>query len=249
MRYELLDRPSYTVARVEFERAGERLLADPLAVVARESGIHHRGPALGAAQGDAARPRTGLAAALDDFVRSRRAGMHAAPPPPAWASPATLTASAPREHAFVAPPLEGDLAVLELEEVGSLLLGSHAFVASASTVTLDGAWTGSAAFFTPAGGTLLRVGGSGPLFVGGYGGHHIIDLDASGYTCEVGHVLAFTQGLDYDVAPVARLGRAGSAGDGRLARFEGRGRLYLSTRDPANLRGFAERFRRTSGRD
>ncbi|MBC7170927.1 MAG: TIGR00266 family protein, partial [Polyangiaceae bacterium] len=155
----------------------------------------------------------------------------------------TFTATAPGQTLWVAPAAEGDVQALELDGREPVLLNSGAFLASAPSVRLDTKWAGAKGFFSGTGFFLLRADGSGPLFFNAYGGIHAVDVGAAGYIVDTNHVVGFTGGLDYSVKRVGGMKSLFFSGEGLVCEFRGRGRLWVSTRNPSSLVGFLHPFR------
>ncbi|MCA9582526.1 MAG: AIM24 family protein, partial [Myxococcales bacterium] len=80
------------------------------------------------------------------------------------------------------------------------------------------------------------------------GGVHAVDVGAAGYICDTSHIVGFTSGLDYRVRTVAGLKGLLLSGEGLVCEFRGQGRLWISTRSPANLASFLHPFRRLETR-
>jgi uncharacterized protein (TIGR00266 family) len=110
-------------------------------------------------------------------------------------------------------------------------------------VTLDTKWGGAKGFFSGAGLFLLKATGAGPLFFGTYGGIHAVDVGPAGYVCDTSTIVAFTGGLNYLVTKVGGLGGLFLSGEGLVCRFQGQGRLWLSTRNPRSLVSFLNPYR------
>lgn len=221
MRYELLDKPDFTIVRVRFDRQGEQLAAEASAMVARDSAVQMATSLRGGAFGAIKRKLLGGESLFQN----------------------TFTASAPDESVWLAPGPEGDVEVFELDGSEPVFLQSGAYLASAPTVTLDTSWGGARGFFSGAGLFLLKAHGQGPLFFACYGGLHPIDVGPEGYVCDTGHIVAFTSGLDYEVTKVGGLKSLFLSGEGLVARFRGSGRLWLSTRSPGALASFLHPYR------
>ena len=112
-------------------------------------------------------------------------------------------------------------------------------------MTLDTKWQGAKGFF--AGGVfLLRAYGEGQVWFSTYGGIHAIDIGQQyfGYVCDNTHMVAFTQGLRYEVKKLSGLKSLFLSGEGLVCEFSGQGRLWLQTRNPGSLAGFLHPFRR-----
>ena len=155
----------------------------------------------------------------------------------------TFTASAPGETLYFAPAPEGDVEVLELDGSYSLMMSSGAFLGSSQGVNLDTQWGGAKGFFSGTGMFLLKADGQGPVFFSCYGGLHPVDVGPGGYICDTSHVVAFTSGLSYNVQRVGGMKSLFFSGEGLVCNFQGQGRLWISTRNPASLASFVHAYR------
>ncbi len=221
MRYELLDKPDFGMVKVTFDAAGEQILTEPSAMVARDSGVEMKTSMQGGLLSAAKRKLLGGESIFQN----------------------TFTSSAPGETLWLAPAPEGDVEALELDGTHGVFLQSGAYMASASTVTLDTKWGGAKGFFSGTGLFLLKCGGSGPLFFNCYGGIHTVDVGPDGYVCDNNHVVGFTEGLEYRIQPVGGMKSYLFSGEWLVCRFSGHGRLYISTRNAASLATFLHPFR------
>ncbi len=107
---------------------------------------------------------------------------------------------------------------------------------------------GAKGFF--AGGlSLLRAYGEGLIWFSSYGGIHAIDVGRQheGYLCDNTHLLAFTEGLRYQVRKLSGLKGLFLSGEGLVCEFQGHGRLWLQTRNPGALSAFLHPFRPVGG--
>jgi uncharacterized protein (TIGR00266 family) len=160
----------------------------------------------------------------------------------------TFTSTAPGQTLWVAPAPEGDVQVLEFNGSQSIYLNSGAFLAGAPTLNVDTKWGGARGFFSGTGFFLLKIGGTGPLFFNAYGGIHAVDVGPAGYFCDTGHIVGFTDGLQYTVQKVGGLKSLFFSGEGLVCRFQGQGRLWISTRNAASLAAFVHPFRRVESK-
>ncbi|MEM1414747.1 MAG: TIGR00266 family protein [Myxococcota bacterium] len=222
MRYELMDKPDFGMVRATFDQAGEALVVESGAMVARDAGV-----------GMQTQMRGGLGSALKRKVLGGESLFQS-----------TFTASAPGQQLYVAPGAEGDVVALEMDGSYGVFLNSGAYLAAAPSVNLDTKWGGAKGFFSGTGFFLLRCDGHGPLFFSSYGGIHAIDVPPQGYVVDTGHIVAFTHGLQYQVTKVGGLGSFFLGGEGLVARFSGQGRLWMSTRNGASLAAFVHPYRR-----
>jgi len=108
---------------------------------------------------------------------------------------------------------------------------SGSFLAGAPEITLDLKWGGAKTFFGSEGLFLLKASGSGPVLLSSYGAIHKVTLDGrKPYICDTGHVVAFGQGLEFDVRKVGGWKSTLLSGEGLVCEFRGAGDLYLQSR-------------------
>lgn len=222
MRDEIRDNPDFGAARIEFEQAGEQLLVESGAMVARDAGLEMKT----ALQG-------GIGSALKRKILGGESLFQN-----------TFTATAPGQTLWLAPPAEGAIERIDLTPGREIFLQSGAYLASTPGVVLDTKWQGAKGFF--AGGLfLLRAHGQGSIWFGAYGAIHAIDIGPQipGYVCDNTHLVGFTQGLTYTVRKVGGLKSLFLSGEGLVCHFQGQGRLWLQTRNPNSLAAFLHPFR------
>ncbi len=224
MRYEILDKPDFGMAKITFDQPGESMLVESSAMVAKHSAIDMQTQMKGGILGAAKRKLLGGESIFQN----------------------TYTATAPGQELYIAPGAEGDLETLELNGQQEVFLNSGAFVASAPSVQLDTQWGGAKGFFSGTGFFLLRCAGHGPLMFASYGAVHAVDVGPQGYICDTDHVVGFTGGLQYEVTKVGGLKSLFFSGEGLVCRFHGQGRLWISTRNAGALASFVHPFRRVS---
>ena len=144
----------------------------------------------------------------------------------------TFTARGGAGHVVLAPSLCGDLLVHELAGEELFIQGSS-YVAAPDSVHLDTRWQGFRAFFSGESLFFLRASGRGPVLVNAFGAIEPFELDGE-LIVDTGHLVAFTGGIDYSIGTAARgLIASFLSGEGLVLRMQGRGRLYLQTRNPS----------------
>ena len=227
MQYNLVDKPDFTMVRVQFDQPGEQMLVESSAMVARDSAVEMKTQMQGGLLGAAKRKLLGGESIFQN----------------------TFTATAPGQSLWLAPGPEGDVEVVTLDGQTPVFLQSGAFMACAPTVNLDTKWGGAKGFFSGAGLFLLKCDGQGPLFFNCYGGIHAVDVGQAGYICDTSHIVGFTAGLDYRVTKVGGLKSLFFSGEGLVCEFRGQGRLWISTRSPAALASFIQAFRPVKSRN
>ena len=222
MKYEILDAPNFALLKVVFEAANESIVAESGAMVAMSADI--------------------------DIKTAMRGGLLAAAKRKMFGGESlfqnTFVASAPGRELFLAAAAEGDLRARTLGEGEVFYMQSGAYVAHmGDRLTLDTKWGGVRSFFGGVGFFLLRISGPGTVFYGSYGAIHEVDVGPEGYTADTGHIVAFTEGLEYGVRPFGGMKGLFFSGEGLVCDFRGRGTLYLQTRNPSSLASFLHPFR------
>ena len=142
------------------------------------------------------------------------------------------TYRAPRSggEIMLAPPLPGDLAVLELQGE-SLLVQSGAYVASSQGISVDTKFGGARTFFASEGLFLLKCSGTGTLIVSSYGAIHERELTAGEtFTVDTGHLVAFPENIGFSVRAVGGIKSTLFSGEGLVVDLAGAGRILMQTR-------------------
>jgi uncharacterized protein (TIGR00266 family) len=142
----------------------------------------------------------------------------------------TYTAQADGAELYVAPALPGDIVSWPLSGA-TLFVQSGSFLASSSGIEVDTKWGGGKTFFSSEGLFMLRVSGTGELVLSSYGAIHAIDLaEGQSYTVDTGHMVAWTEGITYNVRKVGNWKSTLFSGEGLVCDLTGPGRIYLQTR-------------------
>lgn len=142
----------------------------------------------------------------------------------------TFRAPANGGEMYVAPPLPGDLEVVSLENE-MLMVQSGSFVASEMGVTLDTKWGGAKTFFASEGLIMLHASGRGKLLLSSYGAIHEMNLGAGqSYTVDTGHLVAFSEGMSFNVRPIGGVKSTLFSGEGLVVDLKGPGRVLLQSR-------------------
>ncbi len=141
-----------------------------------------------------------------------------------------FTAAGAPAEVTLAPSLPGDIAVTALKGE-TMFIQSGSFLAGDPGIDLDLKWGGARGFFGAEGLFLLRAQGSGPLILSSYGAIHPVQVSPeTPYVCDTGHVVAFSEGLSYDVRRVGGWKSTLLSGEGVVCHFTGQGTLWLQTR-------------------
>lgn len=144
----------------------------------------------------------------------------------------------------IAPGLNGDIQHYELNGSEKLYLTASCFLASESSVTYNTKFQGLAkGFFSGESFFLMEMSGVGSLWFNYYGG--IFEVDVVGeYVVDTGHIVAFTEGLDYNISHIGGYKSLFFSGEGFVCRFTGQGKVWIQTKNSMALVGWADRFRR-----
>lgn len=212
--------PDFAALTLRFESAGESVLVEAGAMIARDTAMEMK-----------TQLRGGLGASLKRSLLGGESLFQN-----------TFTATAPGQTLRLAPAVEGELVEQHLDGARTLFLQSGAFVACGPEVSLDTKWGGAKGFFG-AGLFLLKAGGRGPLWFATYGALHEITLDGGEYVVDNAHLVAFEETLEYDVQRVGGLKSLLFSGEGLVCRMRGHGRVWIQTRSPSSLAWFLHPFR------
>jgi uncharacterized protein (TIGR00266 family) len=157
-----------------------------------------------------------------------------------------FTAQGGPAHIGIAPGAPGDLRHLYLDNQ-TVYLQNSAFVACSQAVIVESKWQGLfKGFFSGESLFLIRASGVGDLWFSSYGG--IIDLEVSGeYVVDTGNIVAFTDGLTYEVTKVGGYKSLFFSGEGFVCRFKGTGRVWIQTRKVGALASWVSPFRPVKG--
>jgi len=227
VKHQILDAPNFAMLKVTFDAPGERLVAESGAMVAMSAEL-----------GIETTLRGGLLAAAKRKMLGGESLFQN-----------TYTASAGGQEIYLAPPAEGDMKSRTLALGETLFLQSGAYVAhEGPDLVLDTKWGGVRSFFGGVGFFLLKLTGPGTVFFGSYGALHQVDVGPEGYTADTGHIVAFTEGLEYRVRPFGGMKGLFFSGEGLVCDFSGRGSLLLQTRNPSSLAAFLQPFRPVKAR-
>jgi uncharacterized protein (TIGR00266 family) len=222
MKYDIIDAPNFALLKIVFDAPGERVIAESGAMVAMAADLEIQTTMRGGLLAAAKRKVLGGESLFQNTYVARAAG----------------------QELYLAPPAEGDLRARVLKAGETIFLQSGAYVAQVGDeLTLDTKWGGVRSFFGGVGFFLLRITGPGTVFFASYGAVHEVQVGAEGYTADTGHIVAFTEGLDYRVRPFGGMKGLFFSGEGLVCDFNGSGTLFLQTRNPASLASFLQPFR------
>jgi uncharacterized protein (TIGR00266 family) len=206
MEHEVLYRPSYSLLKIRLA-LGEAIFAEAGAMVSMSSGIEIETSAKGGVFGALKRSVLGGESFFINTFKANQDG----------------------EVTF-APTLAGDIYSLELKGQ-TVYAQSGAYIASSPQIEIDTKWGGAKTFFSREGLFLLKINGTGNVFLSSYGAIHEIDLEVGQkYTVDTGHMVAFAEGVGYSVKRVGGLKSTLFSGEGLVCELTGPGKIMIQTR-------------------
>ncbi len=140
---------------------------------------------------------------------------------------------------------EVGLAPTHQGEVRSVKVGPDVWICSGGSylgssggIILDTQYQGlTKGMFSKEGLVFVQASGEGDLLVNGFGRISSVDV-SGGITIDNGHLIAFTEGLEYTIS------KAGSgwissmmSGEGLVMNFRGQGKVLVQSHDPSRLGG------------
>jgi len=142
--------------------------------------------------------------------------------------------SAAGEVSF-APSLPGDIMVYPMQGQ-ELIVQQQSFLASGTGVEIETKWGGFKSFFGEGRLFWIRAFGNGPLALNAFGAIKEIEVNGS-YVIDTGHIVAFEPGLTFSIKRVGSWFSTFFSSEGLVCRFEGKGKLYIQSRNPAAFGG------------
>ena len=136
----------------------------------------------------------------------------------------------------LSPTLPGDIRHVLLTGDEFILQGSS-FLASDPDISLKTKYGGLKSMLSGEGLFLLAAKGKGNLWFNSYG--NIVEVNVDGkYIVDTGHIVGFEPGLKFKVKKVGGLKSTLFSGEGFVAEFSGRGKLYIQSRTVSALVGW-----------
>ncbi|MBO8182739.1 MAG: TIGR00266 family protein [Archaeoglobus sp.] len=135
----------------------------------------------------------------------------------------------------LAPRYQGDIVHIPMD--GRMYAQSGAFLASSPEIEVDTKWGGTKTFFAGEGLFLLKLDGSGDLWLSSFGG--IEEVEVEDYLkVDTGHIVAFGEGLDFKISRAGGLKATLLSGEGLVAEFRGSGKVWIQTRSVGEYVGW-----------
>lgn len=142
----------------------------------------------------------------------------------------------------IAPGSPGDIDHVHLDGQ-TIYLQNSAFLAADMNVNVETKWQGLVkGLFSGEGLFLIRCSGEGDLWFNTYGAMIKVDVQDE-YVIDTGHLVAFTEGLQYSITKVGGYKSLFFSGEGFVARFRGQGTIWMQTRKVPAIARWAYAYR------
>ncbi|MCP4696349.1 MAG: TIGR00266 family protein [Gammaproteobacteria bacterium] len=221
MDYEILYPGSNTMLRVNL-KPGESLKAESGAMVAMSDTIDVEGKLEGGLLGGLGRMLSGEKFFFQTLKAKRGAG-----------------------EVLLSPAALGTLHAIELDGLTGYIVQKDGFFAGSNEVNVNTSMQNlSKGLFSGEGFFILKISGSGTLFVSSFGTIHPLAL-APGQEIVVDneHLVAWPEDLSYSIEKASG-GWISSftSGEGLVCRFRGPGTVFIQTRNPSGFGAWVRRF-------
>ena len=213
--------PAFTLMTASLS-PGEQIKVEPGAMVAQSNGMEMK---TGMGSGG------GLGGFMKSMVKSALGGesffvnTYTAGPSGGWIS--------------MAPSAPGDIKTFDLSPGESFYMQGGAFMASEVNVEVSTKFQGAKSLFSREGAFFLKAEAAdvpGKVFYCSYGAIKEIEVTPDKpIKIDNGHVVAFTEGLSYNISRVKGLGSFMFGGEGFTLDFQGSGKVWIQTRNMSSL--------------
>ena len=213
--------PAFTMMTVTLA-PGEQIKVEPGAMVAQSEGLEMK-TGMGSGGGFGGFMKSMMKSAFGGesfFVNTYTAG-----PSGGWIS--------------LAPSSPGDIETFNLDPEQSFYMQGGAFMASTINVDTSTKFQGAKSLFSREGAFFLRAEAAdvpGRVFFTSYGAMKEIEVTPDKpIKIDNGHVVAFSEGLNYQISKVKGLGSFFFGGEGFTLDFHGSGSVWIQTRNIESL--------------
>jgi uncharacterized protein (TIGR00266 family) len=212
MQYALLYPGAFPMLKVELNE-GESLKAESGAMIAMSSTVDIEGKMEGGFLGGLTRKLlTGESFFLQNMVAKRGNG-----------------------EVMLAHSQPGEIAALEMDGSTEYILQKNGFLAGSETLSISSkAQNLTKGLFSGEGFFVVRISGTGILFVSSFGSIHTMDIPAGEqFTVDNAHLVAWPSTIEYTIDKAsAGWFSSVTSGEGLVCRFTGPGRIMIQTRNP-----------------
>ena len=213
--------PAFTMMTANLE-PGEQIKVEPGAMVAQSEGLEMK-TGMGSGGGLGGFMKSMMKSAFGGesfFVNTYTAG-----PSGGWIS--------------LAPSSPGDIETFDVDPGQSFYMQGGAFMASTINVDTSTKFQGAKSLFSREGAFFLRAEAAdvpGSVFFTSYGAMKEIEVTPDKpIKIDNGHVVAFSEGLNYQISKVKGLGSFFFGGEGFTLDFHGSGSVWIQTRNIQSL--------------
>ena len=142
---------------------------------------------------------------------------------------------------WLAPAMAGDIQHRRLRGE-TLVLSTGAYLAHSGDVKLGMRFGGLRGILAKEGAFFLEVSGHGDLWFTSFGAIEVVDVDG-GFTLDNGHLVGYEGQLTFQIGSAGG-GLMGlvASGEGLICHFNGRGRIYVQSRNLQSLAGWISRI-------
>jgi uncharacterized protein (TIGR00266 family) len=137
----------------------------------------------------------------------------------------------------LAPKLSGHILRRTLDGQRTLFVQRGGYLASSAGIDTRVRFGGLRTLFGGEGLVLLQCTGQGDVFVNSYGGITEIPVDGT-FIVDTGHIVAFDGSLDFRVRSIGGAKSFLFSGEGLVCEFQGRGTVYMQSRNLTALVGW-----------
>jgi uncharacterized protein (TIGR00266 family) len=214
MKHEILGGDAYPLVKFHLDK-GEAVKAESGAMVALSEGLTLKGKADGGVGKAIARMFSGESFFMQNIEATDRAG---------WA---LLAAATP-----------GEVTAIEIGQGDQLTVQKGGFLAATPGIEVSTKAQGiMKGLFSGEGFFVVKINGQGTAFIATYGAIHTLTLkEGENVLIDNGHLVAWDSHMKYEIAKGA-VGWVSSvtSGEGLACRFTGPGRVFIQSRNPAQL--------------
>ncbi|MBE8539107.1 TIGR00266 family protein [Geoglobus acetivorans] len=210
MNYEILSKPSYSLLKLVLD-SGEEVIAETGAMVFMD-GVKLKTEMKGGLLGGLKRAIGGESFFVNRFIAEKNNAVLG-----------------------LAPPYQGDVVAVDVS--GTLYAQSGAFLAGSPNLNITSKWGGAKSFFAGEGIILLKIEGEGKAFLSSFGGIEELEVDGE-IVIDTGHIVAFEDGLDFTISRSGGLKATILSGEGLVAKFKGKGKVWIQTRSVSDYIGW-----------
>jgi uncharacterized protein (TIGR00266 family) len=151
----------------------------------------------------------------------------------------TFTAENGTGWVSLSPSTPGDIGDFQLQAKEPLFIQSNSFLACTPDVKIDAKFQGLRGLFSGEGMFFLKAEsqqGGGTVFYNSYGAIKEVSLmPGQELVVDTGHVVAFTENVDYSVGKVGGIRSLIAGGEGLVMNFSGRGSVWVQTHNIETL--------------